>query len=125
MSKITYTVTVENGNKAWYLNGKLHREDGPAIDEFNGNKFWYINDKLHREDGPAVEEFNGNKFWYINGKLHREDGPALEYSNGDKYWYLNGEEYTESEFKANTQPPKDLTVAELEDLLGYKIKIIK
>ena len=21
----------------------------------NGNKFWYLNDKLHREDGPAME----------------------------------------------------------------------
>ena len=28
---IEYTVKVwGNGNKSWYLNGKLHREDGPA-----------------------------------------------------------------------------------------------
>jgi len=33
--------------------------------------------------------------------------------------------YTESEFKAKTQKPKDLTVVELEELIGYKIKIIK
>jgi hypothetical protein len=34
----------------------------------NGDKFWYLNDKLHREDGPAVEYSNGDKSWYLNGK---------------------------------------------------------
>ena len=30
---IEYTVKVyDNGDKEWYLNGKLHREDGPAIE---------------------------------------------------------------------------------------------
>ena len=37
------------------LNGKLHREDGPAIEDSDGDKYWYLNDKLHREDGPAIE----------------------------------------------------------------------
>jgi len=32
--------------------------------------------------------------------------------------------YTESEFKIKIQTSKDITVAELEKLLGYKIKII-
>ena len=26
-----------------------------------GNKWWYLNDKLHRENGPAAEYANGNK----------------------------------------------------------------
>lgn len=55
----------------------------------DGTKEWYLNNKLHREDGPAVEYYNGTKFWYLNGKLHREDGPAIEYSNGDKAWHFN------------------------------------
>ena len=38
----------------------------------NGNKFYYVNNKLHREDGPAIEYTNGGKEWYINGKRHRE-----------------------------------------------------
>ena len=33
-----------------------------------GTKFWYLNDKLHREDGPAVEYTSGDKFWYFQGK---------------------------------------------------------
>ena len=97
---IKYEVRVyENGDKEWYLNGKCHREDGPAIERANGNKFWYLNGELHREDGPAKEYANGDKSWYKEGKLHREDGPAVEPANGDKYWYLNDKEYSEAEFK--------------------------
>jgi len=64
----------------------------------NKNKFWYLNGKFHREDGPAVEYANGDKWWYLNGKRHREDGPAIEHANGNKSWYLNGEQLTEEEF---------------------------
>ena len=52
-----------------------------------GDKHWYLNGKLHREDGPAVEYANGDKVWYLNGKLHREDGPAREWVNGNKKWF--------------------------------------
>jgi hypothetical protein len=82
-------VEATNGDKFWYLNGEYHREDGPAEEYANGNKFWYLNGELHREDGPACEYANGDKEWYLNNKLHREDGPAYEYANGDKFWYLN------------------------------------
>ncbi len=56
----------------------------------DGNKFYKINGKLHREDGPAIEYADGDKHWYINGKCHREDGPAVECANGTKYWHING-----------------------------------
>ena len=100
MSKeITYKVVVDaNGYKFWYINGKLHREDGPAIEWANGYKFWYINGKLHREDGPSIECANGDKSWYLNNQLHREDGPAIERANGAKEWYINGQQLTEQEF---------------------------
>jgi len=64
--------------------------------------YWFLDGKCHREDGPAVEYFNGSKYWYINDKLHREDGPAIEYSNGDKCWYLDNKKLTEAEHKAAT-----------------------
>ena len=54
-----------------------------------GNKRYYLNNLLHREDGPAIEQVSGYKAWYKNGKYHREDGPAIEYPNGDELWYLN------------------------------------
>ena len=55
----------------------------------NGYKSWYLNGKRHREDGPAEEYANGDKCWCLNGKRHREDGPAVEYANGGKCWLLN------------------------------------
>ena len=70
----------------------------------NGTKSWYLNGKLHREDGPAMDCCNGTKCWYLNGELHREDGPAIEYSNGYKAWYLNGEYLTEEEFNSRMNP---------------------
>ena len=88
----------------------------------NGDRYWFINGKLHREDGPAVEYANGNKFWYLNGELHREDGPAVEHTDGSKFWYLNGEEVTEDEVMNRS---KELTVSEVSKLLGYDVKIVK
>jgi hypothetical protein len=89
------TMTDNNGNKEWRLNGELHREDGPAAEYINGYKAWYIHGKRHREDGPAIERVNGDKWWYLNGKRHREDGPAIEDANGANVWFLNGERHRE------------------------------
>ena len=93
----------EDGNKIWRLNGKLHREDGPAIQFISGRRDWYINDKLHREDGPAIEDYDGTKYWFINYKRHREDGPAIEWSYGRKDWYIN-DEYINLEEIINKYP---------------------
>lgn len=71
------------------------------VDE-QGTKMWYINGLLHREDGPAMEYARGDKYWFMHGKLHREDGPAIEYHNGGKYWYLDGKMLPEQEFLART-----------------------
>ena len=46
--------------------------------------------KLHREDGPAVEYSDGSKAWYLNGKCHREDGPAIEWTDVERLWYKDG-----------------------------------
>ena len=68
----------------------------------SGYKYWWLNGKPHREDGPAVEGANGDKYWYFDGKLHREDGPAVECASGDKYWYFNGKLVTERQHKKRT-----------------------
>jgi len=124
---IEYTVKVyDNGNRYWYLNSQLHREDGPACEYTDGAREWWLNGELHREDGPAVECANGTRYWYLNGKYHREDGPAVEYPDGgSRFWYLNGEEYTKEEFLKLTTKAKELTVAEIESMLGYQIKVVK
>ena len=68
---------------------------------------------------------NGTKEWYLNGKLHREDGPAIEYPSGNKLWWLNHVKYTEEEFNRKMSPAIEMTVAEVEEALGKKVKIIK
>lgn len=80
---------------------------------------------LHRENGPAVEYTTGDKFWYQNGQMHRTDGPAVIRANGNKFWFINGEELTEAEFLAATQPVIEMTVADVEKLLGKRVKIVK
>ena len=47
-------------------------KDGLTIDEY-GTKHWYLNGKYHRTDGPAIEYTDGTKCWYLNGvKLSEE-----------------------------------------------------
>ncbi len=91
----------------------------------DGSKIWCLNGKLHREDGPAIDSVDGTKQWYLNGKYHREDGPAIEWANGDKYWFLNDTQYTEAEWKAKLNPVKELSVKEISDILGYEVKVVK
>jgi hypothetical protein len=58
---IEYTVKVYATGTIWYLNDKLHREDGPAIEYADGYKAWWLNGKRltkeeHKEAmNPAVE----------------------------------------------------------------------
>ena len=97
-----------------------------------GDKFWYLNGKWHREDGPARQYWyeNGQKkyeIWYLdNNKWHREDGPARQgwYENGNKkyeQWWLNGKEYTRAEwikelYKINpTEARKQEELIEIEN----------
>jgi hypothetical protein len=34
----------------------------------DGSKLWYQDGKLHKEDGPAIELANGDKEWYFEGE---------------------------------------------------------
>ena len=63
------------------------------VDEY-GNQKWRLNGKLHREDGHAVEFAGGTTEWWLRGQLHREDGPAIEYGDGTTIWCLYGERCT-------------------------------
>ena len=78
----------------WYLNHQLHREDGPAHQQWeivNGQhilvlEVWWLNDKWHRVNGPAYQrwEIVNNEpiliqeVWWLNNNLHRVDGPAVQ-----------------------------------------------
>jgi len=60
--------TDQYGNKCWYLNNLIHREDGPAYEGVVGTKVWYLNNRCHRTDGPAIEWFDGHKEWFYHGE---------------------------------------------------------
>ena len=66
--KITGFILFFDGNKQWYKDGILHREDGPAFECHNGSKVWYVNGKRHKLDGPAIEWHDGAKVWFIDDK---------------------------------------------------------
>jgi len=62
---IEYTVRVwADGYKAWYLNGKLHCEHGPAAEWADGYKAWWLKGK------PLTEaEFNKRMNNTCSGKI--------------------------------------------------------
>lgn len=78
-----YTIYhLQNGSKKYiyddgfYIlkNDVLHCENGPA--EVNTDIKYYVNGKLHRKNGPAIITAKGELYWYINGVQHRNNGPA-------------------------------------------------
>jgi hypothetical protein len=122
-----YTVRIDSdGDRRWYKPGTdiLHRLDGPAIECANGTRQWWVDDKWHRLDGPAIEWVDGSQMWYRDGKMHRLDGPAYEGAAGTRWWYIEGEYLTEQEFLARTRPAQEITIAEIEKLIGHRVKII-
>ena len=74
----------------------LSREDGPAVEYLNGEFEYWLDGQLHREDGPAVFKHDFI-MWFRNGVRHREDGPAIEVNSGKygygfyKEWWFQGE----------------------------------
>ena len=82
---IEYTVIVYGDNESsyagtyWYLNGQLHRVDGPAVEDANGDKRWYLNGKHYSEADfkLAVAKLNkpsdpcNGKEVSIDGKMYK------------------------------------------------------
>ena len=96
MPKIPEKIEKEDGTIEWRLEGKLHREDGPAVVRQDGVQQWWVNGERHREDGPAFIEEHEMKQWWVQGLLHREDGPAIKYEDSSREWYLGGMPVDES-----------------------------
>jgi hypothetical protein len=112
-----------DGRQEWYLNGKLHREDGPAIIHPDGTQEWWLNGKLHREDGPAVIDPDGTQYWYLNGKSHREDGPTVIYPDGRQEWYLNDKNITNIVSNWTEERNIDLKNLSEQDKVIFKLEM--
>jgi hypothetical protein len=116
-----YKVTIDSDTERWFnKDGELHRdEDEPAVIFADGARIWYKNGEIHRVGAPAVIYEDGSEFWYQNDNYHREDGPAVLYADGTKEYWLNGE------LQPDPEEVKELTVAEIEELLGHRVKVVK
>lgn len=86
---------VEKGKIGYYVKGKLHNPNGPALIIEEGDRkeehfFW--GGMRHNPNGPAVIIYkNGEvveKLFYIKGKLHNLNGPAHITPVFEK-WYVN------------------------------------
>jgi len=51
---------------------RSEKSEPPVVDA-KGTKHWYRDGKLHREDGPAIEYASGSKSWYRDGVFIREE----------------------------------------------------
>ena len=81
----------QGGAMEWRTDeGKLHREDGPALVRADGREQWWLHGRIHRIGGPAATDPFGTTIWCIEGKLHREDGPAVAHLDGRLQWWENG-----------------------------------
>ena len=78
-----YFDTGEVFRKLYYIDQKLHKENGPAITEFSKDgkiniEAYFINDNYHRKNGPAVVLYYSNErieysFWFFNAKEYSEE----------------------------------------------------
>ena len=92
--------------KLYSLDNKFIKEASKVPDNFtgiieysDGSKEWFVDGKRHRLDGPAVEYPDGSKYWYVDGKQHRLDGPASEYYDRSKSWWVDDKQVTELQCK--------------------------
>jgi hypothetical protein len=84
MDRIFFAMTIKitklpNDGKIDDVNVIKLPNGGESREYSSGNKYWYLNGRRHREDGPAIEWFSGDKHWYINGEfIHCETQKQFE-----------------------------------------------
>ena len=65
---------ITNGFEEWYVNGKLHRVDGPAVTWPRGtsgkNTFWYWRDEIFHPDDFNESWPDDKKAWWMRAKLN-------------------------------------------------------
>ncbi len=102
---------------AWWQDGRLHSDNGPAIQYWNNNgvlieERWYQRGIVHRDDGPAGIHWDDDGIllyeeWYQRGRRHRVNGPSF------RRWDRSGALNMECWF----QNDRALTVEEIEKIL--------
>tara|TARA_R110001592_G_scaffold108026_3_gene302198 strand:- start:601 stop:846 length:246 start_codon:yes stop_codon:yes gene_type:complete len=79
---------------------------------------------MNKKRYEVVVYQDGSEFWYYKLAIHRENGPAVTEANGTEYWYLKGKCMPKEEWEA-VLDSRVMTLKEVEDKLGYKIRIVE
>lgn len=102
---------------------KANLKDGMIVDVRNGSRYIIINNGLRRNDtwlsiNPYLDDLTrGNSKEYDVMKVYTTVGHTLDYMFDDRFLNLVWERKEE-------EPVKEMTVAEIEEKLGYKVKVI-
>jgi len=91
-----YWRAVPTKGKKRPFRSQRHCADGPAVIMLHGVprdrarvEYW-LDGELHRADGPAIEFDDGGDEWFREGRRHRLDGPAIDRPLWVKVWYIDG-----------------------------------
>jgi len=44
------------------------------INEYGTKRYYNCEGKLHREEGPAVIWYNGSRYWFLDGESYSQEG---------------------------------------------------
>jgi len=72
----------------------------------DGDRVYFRDHQIHRENGPAVIGANGSVEYYVEGKHHRTDGPAVIRADGSVEYWVGDRQITKTEFLARYGQPQ-------------------
>jgi hypothetical protein len=105
--RIALEAIIEDRDAFW-VPGTMHPAGGYdeiREEEGTGAVFYLLDGRLHREDGPAVELADGTEQYFYEGALHRDDDlPASVLSTGEREWYRYGAQHRDHDLPAVVHP---------------------
>ena len=105
-------IVVHEGTKLYFVNKKLHREDGPAVIHRDGTQEYWLNGKRHRIAGPAICNYENGLFIFIkNGKVN----PVNTTMEGKRY-VVDSKTITDAVFRIRN------ILEEIQDVESYHME---
>jgi hypothetical protein len=131
----TYNPKYNTPEKAQAKKRERESLNGWVVHKRWGYKTHYVNGVIHKDDGPARVYDYGRVIWYKNGKKHKEDGLADVNTDGTGNYWLNGRWFSDDEAKYKRELLKyqskkcndTLMNKSIEELvkIGYELKMSK
>ena len=64
---------------------------GLAVDK-QGNRWWYVKGKIHSSTAPSISWHDDVLFWQYKDRYHRTIRAAMDWGNDDLEWWIHGEQ---------------------------------